>query len=109
MEPPRDADQSNPFHLKLDPDILHSALPALEIRASNSGTRSLRSVSRFEDAHRTMTAIAKSGRFCFVNQYLHRADATRRSFACSRKRMTCSRLTEGNPARKSSMDSPASR
>ena len=31
------------------------------------------------------------------------------SFASSRKAITCSRLTEGNPARKSSIDSPASR
>src|SRR6266704_5532212 len=35
-----------------------------------------------------------------VEKYLHEAAATRRSFACSRNSMTCSRSTEGNPARK---------
>src|SRR6266545_2214373 len=44
-----------------------------------------------------------------VDKHFHEAVATRRSFACSRNSMTCSRLTEGNPARKSSMDSPDSR
>src|ERR1041385_5504821 len=44
-----------------------------------------------------------------IDEYLHEAAATRRSFACSRNSMTCSRLTEGNPARKSSMESPDSR
>ena len=44
-----------------------------------------------------------------VKEYLHEAAATRRSFACSRNSMTCSRLTEGKPARNSSMESPASR
>src|SRR5216684_863917 len=39
-----------------------------------------------------------------VDKYFHEAVATRRSFACSRNSMTCSRLTEGNPARKSSID-----
>ncbi len=45
----------------------------------------------------------------FVDKYSQKAAATRRSFACSRKLMTCSRLMEGKPARKSSIESPASR
>ncbi len=44
-----------------------------------------------------------------VDEYFHEAAATRRSFACSRNSMTCSRVTEGKPARNSSMESPASR
>ena len=45
-----------------------------------------------------------------IDKYFHAtAAATRRSFACSRKRITCPRSTDGNPARKSSIDSPASR
>lgn len=44
-----------------------------------------------------------------VEEALHEAVATRRSFACSGNSMTCSRLTDGNPARNSSMESPASR
>src|SRR5208282_2355124 len=45
----------------------------------------------------------------FVEQDLHDAASITRSFASSRKAMTCSRVTEGNPWRKSSIDSPASR
>jgi len=45
----------------------------------------------------------------FVEQYPHVADATTRAFASSRKAMTCSRFTVGNPSRNASMDSPPSR
>src|SRR5690348_7204883 len=44
----------------------------------------------------------------FIKQYLHDAAATIRSLASSRKATTCSRLTVGNPSRKSSMVSPPS-
>jgi hypothetical protein len=45
----------------------------------------------------------------FVEKHLYDAASIIRSFACSRKAMTCSRVTDGNPSRKSSIDSPASR
>jgi len=44
-----------------------------------------------------------------VEKYLHSTVSTRRSFAASRNSMTCSRDTDGKPARNSSIDSPASR
>jgi hypothetical protein len=44
-----------------------------------------------------------------VQQHLHATVSISRSFASSRKAMTCSRVTDGNPARKSSIVSPASR
>src|SRR5689334_13324746 len=46
------------------PTYSTAPLLAVGIRESNSGTRGLRSASRFEDARRTMTAISKAGRFC---------------------------------------------
>src|ERR1700682_4986537 len=45
----------------------------------------------------------------FVEQNLHEAASTIRVLASSRNAMTCSRVTDGKPARNSSMDSPASR
>src|SRR5580704_13894535 len=45
----------------------------------------------------------------FVEKNLHEAASITRVFASSRKAMTCSRVTDGNPSRKSSIDSPASR
>jgi hypothetical protein len=45
----------------------------------------------------------------FVEKNPHEAAAITRAFASSRNAMTCSRVTDGNPARKSSIDSPASR
>jgi len=45
----------------------------------------------------------------FVDQDSHETLATSRSFASSRKAITCSRETVGKPSRKSSSDSPASR
>ena len=45
----------------------------------------------------------------FVEEDLHEAASITRSLASSRKAMTCSRVTVGNPWRKSSIDSPASR
>jgi hypothetical protein len=45
----------------------------------------------------------------FVEQDLHEAASTIRVLASSKKAMTCSRVTDGNPSRKSSIDSPASR
>jgi uncharacterized protein (DUF433 family) len=44
-----------------------------------------------------------------VKQHSHGTAAIARSFASSRKAMTCSRFTDGKPFRKSLMDSPASR
>src|SRR5688572_988433 len=44
-----------------------------------------------------------------VEQYLHSASASTRPFAVSNKATTCSCVTVGNPARKSSIVSPASR
>jgi hypothetical protein len=44
-----------------------------------------------------------------VEENPHEAEATIRAFAFSRKAITCSRLTVGNPSRKSSMVSPPSR
>jgi hypothetical protein len=44
-----------------------------------------------------------------VEKDLQDAASITRSFASSRKAMTCSRVTDGNPSRKSSIDSPASR
>jgi hypothetical protein len=43
-----------------------------------------------------------------VEENPHVTDATSRSFAASRKAMTCSRVTVGKPARNSSIESPAS-
>ena len=45
-----------------------------------------------------------------IEQYPHaeRAMLTMSSFACSRNCKTCSRLTLGNPSRKSSIESPPS-
>src|SRR5208283_2380759 len=45
----------------------------------------------------------------FVEKNLHDAASITRSFASSRKAMTCSRVRDGNPSRKSSIESPASR
>jgi hypothetical protein len=45
----------------------------------------------------------------FVEQNLHEAASTICVLASSRKAMTRSRVTDGNPSRKSSIDSPASR
>ena len=44
----------------------------------------------------------------FVEQHPHETVSISRSFASSRKAMTCSRVTDGNPSRKSSIVSPAS-
>lgn len=43
----------------------------------------------------------------FVEEDPHFTVSTRRSFAASRNSMTCSRVTDGKPARNSSIDSPA--
>src|ERR1700730_9858814 len=45
----------------------------------------------------------------FVEKHPHNVDSTSRSFASSRKAMTCARGTDGKPSRKASIDSPASR
>src|SRR5262249_10720060 len=45
----------------------------------------------------------------FIEQHLHETDWTSRSFASSKKAMTCSRVTDGKPSRNSSIESPASR
>jgi hypothetical protein len=45
----------------------------------------------------------------FVQERLHEAASIARAFASSRKVITWSRGTDGNPSRKSSIDSPASR
>jgi hypothetical protein len=45
----------------------------------------------------------------FVQEHLHQAASISRSFACSRKAMTCARVTDGKPSRKASTVSPASR
>jgi hypothetical protein len=47
--------------------------------------------------------------YALVEQDPHVAEATTRAFASSRKAMTCSRFTVGNPSRKASIDSPPSR
>jgi len=47
--------------------------------------------------------------YALVEQYPHVAEATTRAFASSRKAMTCSRFTVGNPSRNASIDSPPSR
>ena len=44
-----------------------------------------------------------------VEENLQKTEATIRALASSRKAMTCSRETVGNPLRNSSMESPASR
>ena len=44
-----------------------------------------------------------------VEEDPHEKEAISRSFACSRKAMTCFLPTDGKPSRKSSIDSPASR
>jgi len=44
-----------------------------------------------------------------VNQHLHSAYANTLALVSSKKAMTCSRLTDGKPLRKSSIESPASR
>ena len=44
-----------------------------------------------------------------VEEDSHDTVSINRSFASSRKAMTCSRVTDGNPSRKSSIASPASR
>jgi len=43
-----------------------------------------------------------------VEQYPHETISISRSFASSRKAITCSRVTDGNPSRKSSIVSPPS-
>jgi len=43
-----------------------------------------------------------------VEQHPHETVSISRSFASSRKTITCSRVTDGNPSRKSSIVSPAS-
>src|SRR5262249_43304661 len=43
-----------------------------------------------------------------VEQHPHETVSISRSFASSRKAITCSRVPDGNPSRKSSMVSPAS-
>src|SRR6187549_3382873 len=45
----------------------------------------------------------------FIKQNSHETDSRRRSLASSRNPITCSRVTDGKPSRKSSIDSPASR
>jgi len=45
----------------------------------------------------------------FVKEHFHEVVSISRSFASSRKTITCCRVTDGKPARKSSIDSPASR
>src|SRR5262245_65318771 len=45
----------------------------------------------------------------FVEQYLHEAMASILALASSRKAMTCSRETVGNPSRNSSIDCPPSK
>jgi hypothetical protein len=48
------------------------------------------------------TVLKKLGRPCTINGVANTP-------SCSRKVTTCSRVTDGKPGRKSSMDSPASR
>lgn len=73
-------------------------------------------VRRFGPAHLPNRLGVEAGQItkesrvdALVEQDSHRVPASTRAFVSSRNASTCSRVTEGKPSRKSSMDSPPSR
>lgn len=74
--PPEAGDGQTPTYVTV-PDL------AVGMFASRSGTSDWRSESRFVRARRTMTAMAKAGRFCWKDRLRSTVTNTSNSFAAS--------------------------
>ncbi|SLM49428.1 protein of unknown function [Nitrospira japonica] len=86
-------------------NIVLSLRPPQEIAVLNAGPASLRD----RDNLMAFNLIGQSTIDTLVEEKFHEATGNMRVFASSRKAITCSRVTVGNPSRKSSMVCPPSK